>query len=846
MDYEDFVLQLGTDARGTTVRVARSPAGESEEPEALSLLWDEGEIVRIAAAFARLAESKRNDRDIASPEVEVAENSIAETGGKLFRALFPDAVRSLYQKSLGRVAERGQGLRIRIEIGLNTAGATQLHAVPWEYLASDGHFLSLSREISIVRHLDLGLPNERPPVPAPLSILVLPGEDLTADELKLAEEQRELERAWGESGNVRIQVLRERTLDALREELLTREYHALHFMGHGCFSAATGAGTLAFNTKEGNRIWVSGTELAEELRDRSSLRLVFLNACRTAQASATAPYAGVATALLRVGIPAVIAMQFPISDSAALALSRAFYRRIARGDTVDAAVTEGRKAIRRLSPDNTEWGTPVLFERLTSGRIVKPANASPAVWRRWGTLLGEVVGSIGRRPGSPSQLSQPSLTRKMASWLLIPIILGVALLQGSLPRIPSRGARSTPRQGDGRIAPTAPIVPSGPSSALAGIDPRDLLIADSGRTTHFIDSGSGKVIATVGGSYEGTEIDNPAKVILCKENLVSCGEYHIGSGKSRWLTPFPSNISQRRQQLSPDRSRGIFFVNQDAWIVDLDWKNYRVGKRRQVTEIGVFENSYGNNDIRWASDNIVFVRSLRVDLSTGRVTEPFRTATPFFSPDSKYSIGEKSGESGIYVYDAISDTWTSLPEPKSGLYNIYFWISSTECIARQYDSADNLDHFWLIDVTKPNRKRHLLETPKESALRDFKAEKIGGYLSVYLSERTIVDIKSGRRLGITYEPNLFFPLGASQFILTSRSDGSLDERGTWLIDFETGSTQRITPYIAQQAVVLERKKLVFFAANGILWRAGVDGKGLVKLAASPPVEFLTPKPIKLP
>jgi CHAT domain-containing protein len=225
-------------------------------------------------------------------------------------------------------------LRIRIEISLTPTGAAQLHAVPWEYLACDGHFLCLSLDISIVRYPILRLPNDRPPVPAPLSILVLPGEVSSAAKLDLAGEQRELERAWSESGNVRIHVLPERTLDALREELRERQYHVLHFMGHGGFSAATGEGTLSFNTKQGNRIWVSGTELAEELCDQSSLRLVFLNACRTAQAGAMAPYAGVATALLSVGIPVVVAMQFPISDPAALALSRAFYRRIARGDTV--------------------------------------------------------------------------------------------------------------------------------------------------------------------------------------------------------------------------------------------------------------------------------------------------------------------------------------------------------------------------------------------------------------------------------------------------------------------------------------------------------------------------------
>jgi hypothetical protein len=380
MDYEDFVLQLGNNDLGPTVRVARSPTGESD-PEALLLLWDESERVGFASAFSRSSEAQRQGRDLS--QSEIAGPSIAEAGARFYRALFPEGVRNLYQQSLGRVRERGHGLRLRIEMGLVTAGAAKLHAIPWEYLASDGQFLSLSREISIVRHLALGLPGERPPVPPPLSVLVVPGGDLAGGELDLAEERRQLEQAWSESGNVRIHVLPDPTLDTLREELLAREYHVLHFMGHGGFSAETGEGTLAFRARDGKRVWISGTELAEQLHDRPSLRLIFLNACRTAQAGAGAPYLGVATALLRAGVPAVLGMQFPISDPAALALSRAFYRRIARGDTIDAAVTEGRKAIRRLSQGNTEWGTPVLFERLASGRLVEPANASPPPGRLW-------------------------------------------------------------------------------------------------------------------------------------------------------------------------------------------------------------------------------------------------------------------------------------------------------------------------------------------------------------------------------------------------------------------------------------------------------------------------------
>ncbi|HEV7505033.1 MAG TPA: CHAT domain-containing protein [Thermoanaerobaculia bacterium] len=377
MDYEDFVIQLGTDAGAPTVRVARSPAGSSD-PEPLLLHLSDAEIVGLATGFTRSAEASRQGRDLTPPEV--TEPSLADIGARLFRALFPETVRDRYQQSLGRAAVNSRGLRLRIEVGLNNAGLARLHAIPWEYLAADGHFLALSREISIVRHLSLGLPEDRPLGVAPLSILILAGESLTGSGIDLERELLEIVRAWSLPGDVRIKVLPECTLDALREELLAQEYWALHFMGHGSFFTETEEGNLAFLNKDGQRIWVSGVELADHLRDRRSLRLVFLNACKTGQVGARAPYAGVATALADAGISAILAMQFPISDAAALTLSRTFYRRIARGDSMDAAVAEGRIAIRGLARNNTEWGTPVLFERLTNGQAGKPLNrqlASP-------------------------------------------------------------------------------------------------------------------------------------------------------------------------------------------------------------------------------------------------------------------------------------------------------------------------------------------------------------------------------------------------------------------------------------------------------------------------------------
>ena len=64
-----------------------------------------------------------------------------------------------------------------------------------------------------------------------------------------------------------------------------------------------------------------------------------------------------ADTLVRRGIPAVVAMQFEVSDNAAVEFAPALYGALAAGRPIDAAVTEARKAMYTVSP--LEWATPV-------------------------------------------------------------------------------------------------------------------------------------------------------------------------------------------------------------------------------------------------------------------------------------------------------------------------------------------------------------------------------------------------------------------------------------------------------------------------------------------------------
>jgi hypothetical protein len=106
--------------------------------------------------------------------------------------------------------------------------------------------------------------------------------------------------------------------------------------------------------------------------------MAILNACEGARTSRSDPFAGVAQSLVQQGIPAVVAMQYEITDEAAITFSRELYGAIVDGYPIDAAVAEARKAIFAKGND-VEWGTPVLYLCSPDGAC----NVSPGSFLFW-------------------------------------------------------------------------------------------------------------------------------------------------------------------------------------------------------------------------------------------------------------------------------------------------------------------------------------------------------------------------------------------------------------------------------------------------------------------------------
>lgn len=286
-------------------------------------------------------------------------------GDALFQALFSGKVAEAFRTSLAFV--EGQGSRAGLRLWLRIADAPELlpvAALPWELLRRPDtrELLGRTRGASILRFVEtsrLFLPPSRD---TKLRVLVVSSLPRFTTELEIGKEWEGI-RSRLETKTVELEILERPTLRKLRSALLGRSWHVVHFMGHGAFNYE-GEATLYFEDESGAPERITATAFAENLKGLEALRLVVLNACHTGalpRREGQDLFSSMAPAVLLAGIPAVVAMQLPVYDDSAIAFSEMFYERLAAGDEIDTAVSEGRLAIFNLHPEAVEWMAPALF-----------------------------------------------------------------------------------------------------------------------------------------------------------------------------------------------------------------------------------------------------------------------------------------------------------------------------------------------------------------------------------------------------------------------------------------------------------------------------------------------------
>ncbi len=380
-DYVDLVVTISQESTGAYTVSAN--VGEMRSHGMLVLPEEIGGVLKRASKAISIDSLKLRDGASETPDAQTpGANAAIDMGVQLFKALFQEKILELYSQTVPPAMGKIRGaVRIRLTMDPDKEGITKVASLPWELLAPEPKSaLALNRRTPIVRSFDLSrAANPIEPIDTLRVLRIISNPNTTAP-LDLDAERKNLDQAFGTLPNVEVKDLIPPTIENLMSVLSDEDFHVIHYMGHGSFAGNVGA--LLMHDDHNAPAPLTADALEKMMSNEPMTRLVYLSACRTAQVDANqgaSPFAGVAPALLKAGVPAVVAMQYPISDKAAITFAKTFYVELMKGKPVDAAVSQARLALSVMADAAArgEWATPVLYMRASTAALF-PSRVVPA------------------------------------------------------------------------------------------------------------------------------------------------------------------------------------------------------------------------------------------------------------------------------------------------------------------------------------------------------------------------------------------------------------------------------------------------------------------------------------
>lgn len=284
---------------------------------------------------------------------------IRKFGSSLFNSVFQGPVLDCFQ------SQREDHIRLRLYFQKEQS---ELLRIPWEFMFDGRHFLAASPKMTVTRALEGLSCGKKKPVGRKLRILGVISSPLDlpgSHRLQTDKERMLIHQAFDNtyvSDMIEIDFLDTASIRNIQEALDKEEYHILHFTGHGIYSRQESICYLLLEDDFGSAMRVDNDTVADLLSRYQSLRLVVLSGCQTALSAGHRVMGSLPAPLLAKNIPAVIAMQYSVTDRSAMDLIRTFYTGIGEGLPLDLALTNARRTLLASRNEGmVDFGTPVLY-----------------------------------------------------------------------------------------------------------------------------------------------------------------------------------------------------------------------------------------------------------------------------------------------------------------------------------------------------------------------------------------------------------------------------------------------------------------------------------------------------
>lgn len=328
----------------------------------------------------------------AQPILEIARNNVENElndstktralGEALFEILFDDVLRQDFVNFYYQVVQQEKQL-LRVELDINEQVMPEVAALPWEFMclpqkANLGE-IRLGTDPNIVFSRRRSQWNPALPIQLKegeklkIALVIAAPDSLPTVMYKSVQEALE---KLASDQTIPIELL-PIVSSANAEEInavLEKEPHIFHFIGHGRLQNESNQeiGQIAFTDPDfdDEAMWVDA-DYFSGLFARHRPGVVMLQACEGGMSSASQAFAGVASRVVQMNIPVVVAMQYEVSNISASRFARKFYERLANGDPVDIAAQNGRRSL-ALGPTQfrkRDFATPVIFMRVKDGYL---------------------------------------------------------------------------------------------------------------------------------------------------------------------------------------------------------------------------------------------------------------------------------------------------------------------------------------------------------------------------------------------------------------------------------------------------------------------------------------------
>lgn len=310
-------------------------------------------------------------------------------GRMLYRAVVPQVLAD----ELERYIFDSPDTRVNISLHFAKGTAPDLIHLPWEQLyvvpgreSRAGVAIGMQDQATLTRVLTPHPLECEPPTASPLKVLLVvaplpygspkangdgscpPGtKEVSAKVHELLSTRDQIE------VDLKAAISAEQLADVLSENRFT----VVHYVGYARYHG--NADELALDDGYGNVAWLGSEDFAD-LLNAPPTRLVVLQAATGPSDFIPGDLTVLAEQLLRTGVEAVVASQFPTPElGAAAKFVELLYSHLANGSSLRAAVQRVRKGL-RVKP----WTQPALFAQFPGDlRLLAPASASLLEARPW-------------------------------------------------------------------------------------------------------------------------------------------------------------------------------------------------------------------------------------------------------------------------------------------------------------------------------------------------------------------------------------------------------------------------------------------------------------------------------